>query len=142
MLRLQQCRDLPSLPGVAFELLRQFRESEVDLKETSEIIQKDPALSASVLRFVNSAAFGIRREITSITHAISLLGLNAIRTLALSFSLVRGLRSTDHKGFDYTRFWQRSLLSGMAARALGSTKGVTDREGLFLAGLLSPSRRG
>jgi len=134
--QLKQCRDLPSLPGVAFQLIQQFRESTVDLKRTAEIIQKDPALTASILRFVNSAAFGIRREITSVTHAISLLGLNAVRTLALSFSLVRGLRSTDHTDFDYARFWQRSLLSAMAARALGVSRGASDREGLFLAGLL------
>ena len=116
-LRLAQCETLPSLPGVAMELLQQFREPEVDLKKTAEIIQQDPALTATVLRFVNSAAFGLRREVASLSHAISLLGLNAIRTLALSFSLVRGLRRTDKAGFDYMRFWQRSLLSAMAARA-------------------------
>ena len=65
-LQLKQCKDLPSLPGVAFELLQQFRELEVDLKKTGEIIQKDPALTASVLRFANSPAFGVRREVTSV----------------------------------------------------------------------------
>jgi diguanylate cyclase (GGDEF)-like protein len=134
--QLKQCKNLPSLPGVAFELLKQFRGPEVNLGETADIIQKDPALAAAMLRFVNSPAFGVRREITSVTHAISLLGLNAIRTLALSFSLVRGLRRTDEEGFDYARFWQRSLLSAIAARCLGTAKGAVDREGLFLAGLL------
>lgn len=134
--QLEQCKNLPSLPGVAFALLKQFRGPEVNLRETAAIIQKDPALAAGVLRFVNSAAFGVRREITSVTHAISLLGVNAIRTLALSFSLVRGLRRTDHEGFDYTRFWQRSLLSAIAARSLGTAKRAVDLEGFFLAGLL------
>jgi diguanylate cyclase (GGDEF)-like protein len=134
--QLKQCKTLPTLPGVAVELINQFRSSEVNLEETSKIIQRDPALTATVLKFVNSPCYGVRKEIRSVTHAIALLGLNAIRTIALSFSLVRGLRRSDKDGFDYTRYWQRSILTGVAARAMGNVKGLLEVDHLFLAGLL------
>ena len=134
--QLKKCKTLPTLPGVAVELISQFRKSEVNLEKTSQIIQRDPALTATVLKFVNSPCYGVRKEVTSVTHAIALLGLNAIRTIALSFSLVRGLRRSDHDGFDYTRYWQRSILMGIAARAMGKVKNVTELDHLFLAGLL------
>lgn len=134
--QLKQCKTLPTLPGVAVELVNQFRSSEVNLEETSRIIQRDPALTATVLKFVNSPCYGVRKEIKSVTHAIALLGLNAVRTIALSFSLVRGLRGSDKDGFDYTRYWQRSILTGVAARAMGSVKELLELDHLFLAGLL------
>jgi diguanylate cyclase (GGDEF)-like protein len=134
--QLKQCKTLPTLPGVAVELVNQFQQSEVNLEETSRIIQRDPALTATVLKFVNSPCYGLRKEVKSVSHAVALLGINAVRTIALSFSLVRGLRSSDKDGFDYTRYWQRSILTGVAARAMGKVKGVLELDHLFLAGLL------
>jgi len=134
--QLKECNTLPTLPGVAVELLNQFRNPEVNLQKTAAIIRRDPALTAKVLKFVNSPFYGIRKEVTSVDHAIALLGLNAVRTLALSFSLVRGLRSSDKGGFDFARYWQRSILCAAATRALGISKNLVDLEHLFLAGLL------
>jgi diguanylate cyclase (GGDEF)-like protein len=134
--QLKQCKTLPTLPGVAVELVNQFQQTEVNLEKTSRIIQRDPALTATVLKFVNSPCYGLRKEVRSVSHAIALLGLNAVRTIALSFSLVRGLRRSDKDGFDYTRYWQRSILTGVAARAMGKVKGVVELDHLFLAGLM------
>jgi diguanylate cyclase (GGDEF)-like protein len=134
--RLKQCDKLPTLPAVAAELLNQFREPEVNLRKAAALIERDPALTASVLRFVNSPYWGIRNEIRTISHAIALLGVNAVHTLALSFSLVRGLRDNDHGGFNFNRYWKRSLFCAAATRAFGSSKGILELENLFLAGLL------
>jgi diguanylate cyclase (GGDEF)-like protein len=134
--QVSKCKALPTLPGVAAELVKQFRETELNLEETSRIIQRDPALTATVLRFVNSPSYGLMREIKSLNHAVALLGLNAVRAIALSFSLVRGLRSSDNGGFDYTRFWQRAILTGIGARAIGMARNVSELDNLFLAGLL------
>jgi diguanylate cyclase (GGDEF)-like protein len=134
--RLKLCEKLPTLPAVAAELLNQFREPEVNLHKAAALIERDPALTASVLRFVNSPYWGIRNEIKTISHAIALLGINAVHTLALSFSLVRGLREGDHGGFDFNRYWKRSLFCAAASRAFGASKGILELENLFLAGLL------
>jgi len=134
--QLKECKTLPTLPGVAVELVAQFQDREVDLTEIAEIIQKDPALTAKVLGFVNSPLGGVRREVTSIHHAVALLGLSVVQTIALSFSLIRGLRRTDLGNFDFHRFWCRSILAAAAARALGASRKSLVREQLFLAGLL------
>ena len=134
--RLNLCERLPTLPAVAAELLNQFRETEVNLHKAAALIERDPALTASVLRFVNSPYWGIRKEIKTISHAIALLGINAVHTLALSFSLVRGLREGGRGGFDFNRYWKRSLFCAAASRAFGASKGIPELENLFLAGLL------
>jgi len=134
--QLSNCRNLPTIPGVAVELLACLKETEVDLRELSMIIRRDPALSAKILGFLNSAHFGLRKEITSIQHAATMLGLQAIQTIALSFALVRGMRSSDLAGFDYNRFWKRSILSAAAAAVLGQSRQIAKEEELFLAGLL------
>jgi HD-like signal output (HDOD) protein len=134
--QLKECKTLPTLPGVAVELLAQFQNREVDLQEIAGIIRKDPALAAKVLGFVNSPFCGVRKEVTSIHHAVALLGLSSVQTIALSFSLIRGLRKTDLGGFDFHRFWCRSILAAAAARALGASRKGLEREQLFLSGLL------
>ena len=134
--QLKSCENLPTLPGVAVELLACLDKSEVDLRELANIIRRDPALSAKVLGFLNSANFGLRREVSSIQHAAALLGLRALQTIALSFALVRGMRSSDLGDFDFDRFWKRSILAGAAAQALGESRQTANREELFLGGLL------
>lgn len=132
-----QCRNLPTVPGVAMKLLEEFRAREISLKSTANTISQDPALTAKVLGFVNSPFFGVRREVTSITHAIALLGLTSVRSLALSFSLVRGLRKTDHAGFDYAHFWERSIISAATARAIARHVRLNrEADLLFLTGLI------
>ena len=134
--QLADCTTLPTLPGVAIELVDTLQSAEVDLRRLSDIIQRDPALTAKVLSLVNSAHFGLKHDCCSIQHAAALLGLKTVQTIALGFSLVRGLRGSDMAGFDFNRFWKRSLLSGAAARIVGNSRRLPDIERLFLAGLM------
>lgn len=134
--QLSSCRDLPTLPGVAVELLACIRKSEVDLRELSDIICRDPALTAKILGMLNSPQYGLKKEVSSIHHASALLGLKNIQTVALSFALVRGMRKSDLEGFDYNRFWKRSILSAAAAQILGELRKTPNGEELFLSALL------
>ena len=104
--------------------------------EIAVLVSRDPALSAKVLQVVNSPFYGMRRDITTLSHACGLLGIRAICALALSFSLVRDLQEKDEGSFDYTSFWRRSLISAVAARALGASTNVPNQEELFLVALL------
>ena len=134
--RITGCKSLPTLPGVAVELVRQCREAEVDLRKTADLISRDPALTAKLLQFVNSPFFGLRREVKTPGHAVALLGFNSVRTLALGFTVVRGLRKNDTRDFDYLNYWKRSILSAAAARTVAVRLELAEPEELFLAGLL------
>jgi diguanylate cyclase (GGDEF)-like protein len=132
--RLAKCADLPSMPAVAVQILDRCQRDEPDMVEIAKLISSDPALSAKVLRLTNSPMYGLKCEVRTVSHAICLLGLSAVRPLALSFSLVKGLRDRDKKSL--TWFWRRSMLAAVAARELAAAIGYRLGEEAFMGALL------
>jgi diguanylate cyclase (GGDEF)-like protein len=125
--------NLPSLPGVAVELLEECRQPEVDLDRICNLVGRDPVLSAKLLGVANSSSFRRGAPVTTVRRAALTLGTNAVTTLALSFSLVS--QRAARGPFDYAHYWRRTLLNAVAARALGQQVQI-DPEEAFLAGLL------
>ncbi len=132
--KLAKCADLPSMPAVAIQILDLCQRDEPDMGEIAKLIGSDPALSAKILRLTNSPMYGLKCQVRTVSHAICLLGLSAVRPLALSFSLVKGLQSRDRKAL--TWFWKRSLLSAVAARELAAASNYRLGEEAFLGALL------
>ncbi len=118
------------------QILELCRSEHVSFGEIAVLVSRDPALSAKVLQVVNSPFYGMRRDITTLSHACGLLGIRAVCALALSFSLVSDLQEKNEGSFDYTNFWRRSLINAVAARALGASTNVPNQEELFLVALL------
>lgn len=135
--RISESDDLPSLPTVAIEVLRLTRDPNAGLDEITDVIQNDPALSAKMLKVVNSSLFGLSRPVSSLNQAISLLGLRTVKVMALSFSLVDVTNRDRVGGFDYERFWRQSVTSGVAARSLSAAAGAFCSDEAFVASLLA-----
>src|SRR6516162_5288656 len=89
--RIKQCPNLPSLPSVAVQVLELAQQSDVDITQIARIISKDPALSGKILRTVNSSFYGRSQHVSTISHALVILGLQSVKTLVLGFSLVTNL---------------------------------------------------
>lgn len=134
--RLELCRDLPTLPGVALRIVELSNDPDSSLADVVEVIAPDPALSVKFLKVANSPIYSRRRKIDNLRQALSLLGLNTAVTLALSFSLRTAFAETQQHNFDMSLYWRRSLLAGEAARTLGAQRKLTYQDELFLAGLL------
>ncbi len=135
--RLEKCSNLPSLPAVALQVLKLCQGEDLDLGQIAKVITNDPALSAKMLRLVNSPSYGLRQQVKTISHALALLGVNAVRTLALSFSLASDLRRKTQPGLDLTAYWKRSALSAVAGRELAAANKMgAIKEEAFLAALL------
>lgn len=134
--RLRFCRNLPTLPGVALRIIELGNDPNAGMGEIAKTIALDPALAARLLKAANSPLYGRRRKADNLRQALSLLGLNAALTLALSFSL--GISSCDAQrtGLNTPLYWRRSLIAALACRILGQHRGMTSLEELFLAGLL------
>src|SRR5712671_4602495 len=96
--RILQCPTLPSLPTIALEVLNLAQSDEVDIAEIARTISKDPALASKILRTVNSSFYGRSNSISTISHALVLLGLQAVKTLVLGFSLVGNISKAKTKG--------------------------------------------
>lgn len=130
--------NLPSLPAVALEILRLTRDPDVPMESISDAIQRDPALTAKVLKMINSPLCGMAREISSITQAVNLLGMNAVKIMALSFSLVEMVSDTDaDESFDYELFWRHSLTRAVSARLIAQATKPGRKEDAFVGGLLA-----
>jgi diguanylate cyclase (GGDEF)-like protein len=132
--KLERSPTLPTIPAVAVKVLQLCQQEDFDLREIAQALALDPALSTKVLKLANSPMMGIPREVKTVSHAIGLLGVNAVKTLALSFSLVAEMKK---QGQDRRLFWKRSLVSAIAARELTRAAGLmAQAEEAFLAGLL------
>lgn len=131
---------LPSLPAVYNEIIQHLQSPAASVREVGEIIAKDPASSAKVLQLVNSAFFGLGRQISSPGDAATLLGLDTLKALVLTvgvFSQFK-LNQAGTKDDSIEAIFSRSLAIGILAKQIamaeGAEKAVCDES--FLAGLL------
>ena len=124
------------MPAIAIEIVQLVQQQDVNIKQIANTIQHDPALSTKILKTVNSSFYGQAHPISSISHALVILGLNAVKTLALGFSLVNNLHGEGGEGFDHGRYWQRCVYSAVASRLLAQKLGLVQQEEAFLGGLL------
>lgn len=134
--KIRNCPNLPSLPAIAVQVLELAQVADVDIAEIARIISKDPALSSKILRTVNSSFYGRSQNVSTISHALVILGLQSVKTLVLGFSLVSNLTKSKAKGFQHITYWKRSIYSATAARSLAAKLGVVQQEEAFLAALL------
>lgn len=130
------CKTLPSMPAVAAKVIELTKDNNVSMKALAETITNDQGLAAKVLRTVNSSFYGMRQKCATINQAIVLLGLSAVKTLALGFSLVSALTEVDSEGFDQIQYWKRSMYTGVAARLIAKEAKMGFDEECFLGGLL------
>jgi HD-like signal output (HDOD) protein len=128
-------RELASLPQTLAEVLRVTRDDRSSAQDMATVIMKDPALTARVLRIVNSAYYGLGRQIGSISQSIMTIGMRQVSALALSSSVYK---MTDNwsSGFDRRLFWRHSLEVAIAARMIAEHVKWKNVEEPWVAGLL------
>jgi diguanylate cyclase (GGDEF)-like protein len=134
--KLKACRTLPSIPVVVLEVLDICQGDDIGIGQVAKVLSRDPALSARVLKVANSPWYGVRSQITTLERAVTILGINATLSLALSFSLVRGLQSTKGAGLDHQTYWKRCVTTAAASQVIGRWANAAGHNELFLGGLL------
>ena len=133
---LDKADNLPTLPGIAVKLLDITREPTPDLHAIADVLSTDPPLSGKVLKMINSPYYGLVQQITSVPHAVNLLGSKTVVNLALSFSLVNRMENGVGSQFDYSRFWKDSLISAITAKRITQAILPEKAEDAFFLGLL------
>ena len=109
---------------------------DVSIGEVVGLVQSDPALSGRLLERANAAVNG-GRPVIAITEAVNRLGLQAVKQMALCFSLVDQYSKGKCQFFDYSHFWSHSLLMGVAMQQFGAMQKLGAPEELFTCGLLA-----
>ena len=135
--RLSALKDLPTLPHILLKLIEACNRDDKDLNEIGEMISKDPALSAKMLKLVNSAFFGLPRKVDLISDAVVLVGTGGIKNLAICacvYEVFPGL--PKNSTFNLKQFWWHSLRCAFLAKHMASTQGSCRPDEAFLAALL------
>ena len=130
---------MPSLSTTVGKVMEICSRTDASPNELNKVISLDPVLTGQVLKLINSAYYSLVNKVTSLTRAITMLGMNTVKNMALSTAIIRSVAGAKKsKALPTTKFWAHSLGAGVSAKLLGEAKGIPamEREELFLAGLL------
>jgi diguanylate cyclase (GGDEF)-like protein len=115
---LKRLENLPTLPGIALKILEAVKNEKTNLDELGKILSLDPPLSGKILGLINSAFYSLPKKVTSVSHAVNLLGLNTVKKVALGFSLLHLGKTNPEDEFNYAEFWRDSVTAGVVCRLL------------------------
>jgi HD-like signal output (HDOD) protein len=124
---------LPVMSEVAHALIRTLNDAGASASQVEAIMAKDPAMTATLLRLANSAQFGLSRQVLSLDHAITLLGMSRVRALALSSSMSTAFPVVP--GLDRSSFWKFSMACAGFSQWLADGAGL-DPQQAWLAGMM------
>ena len=130
--------DIPSIPLVLIKIIQTLVEDSASAQELEQLIRHDPALSARILKLANSAFYFFRNEVKTISHAIALLGINVVTSLAIGINIFDSFtKGTKAESALISKLWMHSFGVGVLAKEVW-TRRSSKREGefAFLCGLL------
>ncbi|PLX47873.1 MAG: hypothetical protein C0613_13170 [Desulfobulbaceae bacterium] len=130
-----QVNDFPPLPAVVTRILQVTADPESSLDKLAAIVEAEVGLSASVIKMANSPFFGLSREVSSISHALAVLGMEEVRNMVLAKVMFNTFTSYRKKGDMVNSLWRHSFYSALAAKTIAENMGHDDN-GLFVAGLI------
>ncbi len=133
---IDEVNDLLSLPDAAIRLNSLLAEPDATTAQIAEVVGLDAALAARVLRAVNSAYFGLRSRVDTISKAITMIGTSELHSLVLATSAAQAFKNISCKLIDMESFWQHSVRAALAARGFSETAMSRHRERIFLAALM------
>lgn len=134
---INKIENLPTLPVVAQQILKLISTRNWSMSKISDVITRDQAIAAKVIRLTNSAFYGLRSRITSIKHAIVILGLNTVKNLVIGVSVVNTFEDSAQASiFNREQFWMHTFSTAMGAKLIAKHLQKSNEEDYFLAGLL------
>jgi len=129
-------KSIPTLPAVALRVLEITANTKSSANDLMEIISPDVSLTAKILKIANSPFYGLTREVSSLQHAVTILGFKEIRNLVISTVAFDSFKNLEHDGkFDINKFWEHSFYCALAAKAIAVDLEIESNE-LFVAGLV------
>jgi HD-like signal output (HDOD) protein len=128
---------LATLPMVFAKVKQIVDDPSTTARDLTPVIALDPAMTARVLKLVNSAFWGIRGRVESVSRAVALLGMLQVHDLVLASSVATIFQRVNPQLMDVGRFWRGSVLRALAAAALAKRGGLVDIGRVFTEGLLS-----
>ncbi|VAX18293.1 hypothetical protein MNBD_NITROSPINAE01-1530 [hydrothermal vent metagenome] len=136
---IQKILDLPTLPTTLLKIIKIAENENSTAADLAEVISKDQSISSTVLKLVNSAFYGHMRQVSSIHHAIVILGFQTVKALSLGVSVFKSTPTKGKPAFDRNLFWIHSIGVATIAQCIMEktpNQGNFDKDTVFLSGLL------
>jgi len=129
-------KSLPTLPTVALRVMAVTADPDSSANDLMGVISPDVSLTTKILKIANSPFYGLTREISSLQHAVTVLGFKEIRNLVISTVAFESFKNLEQNGkFDISKFWQHSFYCALAAKTIAVSLKDGSNE-LFVAGLV------
>lgn len=130
--------DLPPMPAIALQALQLTKNPNASARQLESIIARDQALSARILRIVNSAMYGLSREVSTISHAVAILGMETLRSILMAAAVQQLFQGAGGRGQDLTSklLSDHSWGAAIAARIIARRTRYEGHEEAFLCGLM------
>lgn len=129
-------RSLGSYGPVLQEIETALASPQCNLNSIGDAIQKDPDLTARLLRLANSPYYGFANRLSTVAEAVSLLGIQQIQDMIVASSVLEQFRGIPDKLVNKDSFWRHSLAVGICARLLAMERRLPKPDKFFVAGLL------
>lgn len=133
---IQKVDQIPTLPIVSNQIMGLLSDEDVSIKKVAGLIEKDQALAVKILKIANSAFYGTLSKVSTIDHALVILGIGEVRGILLAFSIRNFFSDNTGDGFDRTRFWKHSIICSQVAKYLARHFRIQKDDTLFLSGLI------
>jgi HD-like signal output (HDOD) protein len=127
---------LPEVPSLVFELNEIIADPMSSAGAIAQVVNKSPSLAATLLRIVNSAFYGFRSKIDSISRAVTLIGSKEVSNLALGITIMETFRGIPKEIMDVASFLEHNLACGVVARILAAHGNIAHTEQMFVSGML------
>jgi HD-like signal output (HDOD) protein len=129
---------LPSIPSLYVQIVDKLRDPDMGVEEIAEIVAQDMGMTAQILKLVNSAFFGLGRQISSPAEAVSYLGMDTIKALVLSLHAFSQFTGTKLGAFSIDALWAHSQQTAGLAKEIARIEDADRKlmDEAFVAGLL------
>jgi HD-like signal output (HDOD) protein len=128
--------ELVSLPEVCISIQSMADDINCTAEEMGKVVGQDTALTAKLLKLVNSPYYGLRVPVDTITRAVRIIGAQELRNLALASSAIETFSGISSDLVDMVIFWRHSIFCGLLSRRIAARCNILHPERLFIVGLL------
>ncbi|MDN3515093.1 MAG: HDOD domain-containing protein [Candidatus Brocadia sp.] len=133
---ISKINSIPTLPTVACRVIEITADPNSSANDLTEVITPDISLATKLLKMANSPFFGAIRKVSSLQHAITVLGFKEVRNLVISAVVFESfIKSEKNENYDMVKFWKHSFVCGLAAKTIATDLRKASNE-YFVAGLI------
>ena len=125
-----------SPPETYIKFKKAIDNPESSFKDFSNIIHNDPALTARLLKIVNSSFYGYSSKIETIEHAMTIVGIGQLNELVLATTVVESFKGIPKSLVNMEKFWEHSIACGLVAQDIARASGEKELERFYILGML------